>query len=772
MPKNDLKFNYDISYTQNRELSWLKFNERVLEEAQDETVPLYERLKFVSIFTSNLDEFFMVRVGSITDLTLLKKTHIDNKTGMTAEEQLQAIYKNVAPLYKMRDKIYNQIMEQMKQHDIYSLTIKDLEGKEKKFVENYFDSYIMPVLSPQIVDSRHPFPHLVNKTLNICVLFKKEQELFGIIPVPQSLPSFVMMPGSSTRYILTERIILEYANKVFNMPDIQSKTIMSVTRNADIDFYDEVFDDDNDFRKVMKKVIKKRARLAPIRLEVQSDTDSKMISYLCTNLNLKKEQVFKSKAPLLMKHIFSLEDKFPLSVKKSLSYKPFEPQISANVDLNKSMMEQLRQKDVLLHYPYESMKPFLNLLKEASTDPDVVSIKITIYRLAKKSKLVEYLSSAAENGKEVTVLMELRARFDEQNNIDWSEILEEAGCTVIYGFEGYKVHSKICLITRMSKGNVEYFTQIGTGNYNENTSKLYTDLSLMTSNYDIGLDAAEFFKNMSISNLQGSYEHLLVAPVGIKPGIKALIDKEIQKAKEGKPNHIMMKMNSFTDRDILTKLAEASSAGVKIDLIIRGICCILPDINSKTSNITVRSIVGRYLEHSRVYCFGEGDDMVMYIASADMMTRNTEKRVEIACPIVDNDIKKQIYDILTIMFKDNTKARILQKDGNFIKQKTEDKPINAQQYFMDKAIKDRAKRELIEIKEKENLKEKERQKIREELKREIKEEIKEEFIQKVEEKKTENKKNPQKTVKDTETTVKVKKEYKRGFFDKIRDLFK
>ncbi len=687
MPKT--KTRHDLSYTQNRELSWLTFNQRVLEEACDKNVPLYERLKFVSIFESNLDEFFMIRVGSLLDLTLLKGNRVDNKSGWTPAEQLKKIFKAVAPLYKQRDQAFAEITDQMRKNDIYHLDMKDLSGHERKYAEQYFDSYIMPVLSPQIVDFHHPFPHLANKSLYIAVMIKREDTTsFGFIPVPQSVPNVLFFPGDNVRYILTEKIILEYCDKVFDMFEITDKAIISVTRNADISPEDEVFADDDDYRHHMKKILKKRRRLAPVRLEVQPDADSALLRYLQNRLKIGKDQIFKSKAPLRMSYVFSLADKFPLDTARKLSYPAFEPQPPAMLNKRESIIKQVRKRDVVLHYPYEQMEPFLRLVKEAAYDESVISIKITIYRLANNSKLVEYLTEAAENNKEVTVLMELRARFDEQNNIDWAERLEEAGCNVIYGFESFKVHSKICLITHWHDDKVQYITQIGTGNYNEKSAKLYTDLSLITANAEIGNDASNFFKNMAISNLDGQYQQLLVAPTSLKQGIVKLIDEEIAKAWRSEDGYILMKMNSLTDREIITKLSEASCAGVKINLIVRGICCLVPGIKDKTENITVVSIVGRFLEHSRVYCFGKNDDMRIYISSADIMTRNTEKRVEIACPILDEAVKRRIFDILQVQLHDNVKARLLQSDATYAKRSgAEYTAVDSQAYFMEEAVK-------------------------------------------------------------------------------------
>ena len=704
--KNDL----DISYTQNRELSWLKFDERVLEEGRDKNVPLYERLKFISIFTSNLDEFFMIRVGSLYDISLVDPEHYDNKSKMTAAEQLKAIFKAVVPLYEQKDKTFEKVEEELREYNIKNLNIKELNKQEKKFLDDYFKDYILPVLSPQIVDNLHPFPHLQNLSLNLTVLIKNNgNTLVGIVPIPSSVPRIIYIPGEEIKYVLIEKVILEYADMIFNMGTIEDRTIVRVTRNADINPDDENYDIDDDYRLHMKKILKKRGRLAPVRLEVLYKIKPELETYLLDRLNIKKEQVFKCKSPLDMSFAFSIIDKIPVHIKKKITYEDFAPQIPLGINSNESIMSQVARKDILLSYPYEKMDPFLRLIKEAANDLDVISIKITIYRLARKAKLIEYLTTAAENGKEVTVLMELRARFDEQNNIDWSETLEESGCNVIYGFENFKVHSKICLITKKKNDQIEYITQVGTGNYNEKTAKLYTDLSLITANHSIGIDAANFFKNMSISKLDGHYDYLLVAPISMKRTIIKFIDKEIEKTKMGEKGRIILKMNSLTDRELIDKLSEASQAGVKIDMIVRGICCLLPGIKGKTDNITVQSIVGQFLEHSRVYCFGEGKEMKMYIASADYMTRNMDKRVEVGCPIYDEDIKKRILNIVNVMLHDNVKGRVLQSDGSYKKRKNESNIlINSQEYFMEEAEKNAAKQLEIEtsMKEKEETRKK------------------------------------------------------------------
>ena len=676
-----------LNYTQNRELSWLRFDQRVLEEARDKSVPLLERMKFVAIFTSNLDEFFMIRVGSLYDMVQTDEKHRDSRSGMTPQEQLDAIYEAVAPLYKERDKTYTEIKKELSPYGICGLDFKELEADEKKYVKKYFKEQILPVLSPQIVDSSHPFPHLLNKDIYVTASLNKKEQMLGIVPVPTYVSDILMLPGHDIRYIRMEKVIMEYLHLVFDQYEVSDPNYICVTRNADVSPNDEALEVTDDFRKLMQNTLHKRRRMAVVRLETAEKLSAKMQEYFCEKFKITPAQIFRTKMPMKLDYMFSIAGNLPESMKRSLVYEPFSPQKSAHVQEG-SMLKQVKKQDILLFYPYESMDPFLKLIKDASADPNVMTIKITIYRLAKKARLVEYLCAAAENGKEVTVLIELRARFDEQNNIDWSERLEEAGCRVIYGFDGYKVHSKICLITYRNRNEIQYITQVGTGNYNEKTAAMYTDLSLMTADPRIGQDAAEFFKNMSIGNLQGSYQYLIVSPVSLKSSILQMMDEEIQKGKDGR---IVMKMNSVTDVDFIRKVSEASCAGVRVDLIVRGICCILPGVPEYTENVRVMSVVGRYLEHPRIFSFGTGKEQKIYIGSADMMTRNTEKRVEVACPVLDEQIRRQINHDLKVMLSDNVKARVMQKDGTYTKRKLKDessgKLIDSQAVFMEEALK-------------------------------------------------------------------------------------
>ena len=689
-----------LDYTQNRELSWLRFNQRVLEEARDETVPLMERMKFVAIFTSNLDEFFMIRVGSLYDMAAVDNRKRDTKSGMTATQQLDAIYEAVAPMYKERDKTYADIKKQLKPYGVCGLDIRELEQQEKKYVKKYFREQVLPVLSPQIVDANHPFPHLLNKEIYVVANLKQNNKtMMGIVPVPEYIPDVLYLPGHDIRYVRMEKVIMEYLELVFERYEVSDKNYICVTRNADISPDDEAYADNDDFRYIMKETLHKRRRMAVVRLETASPLGKDMEKYFCDRFKITPACIFRTKMPMKLGFIFAITDKLPESMKRALIDEPFSPQPSSSL-AEGSVMEQVKHKDVLLSYPYESMDPFLQLIREAASDPDVMTIKITIYRLAEKARLVEYLCAAAENGKEVTALIELRARFDEQNNIDWSERMEEAGCRVLYGFENYKVHSKLCLITYRNKNEIRYITQVGTGNYNEKTAKMYTDYSLITADQEIGEDAAVFFKNMSIGNLDGVYDHLIVSPTSLKQKVLLLMDEEIRKGAQGR---ILMKMNSVTDMDFIRKVSEASNAGVKIDLIVRGICCILPGIPGRTENLSVTSIVGRYLEHPRVFVFGEGNDARVYIGSADMMTRNTEKRVEVACPILDPHIRTKLIHDLDVMLADNVKARKMLSDGTYRKKTGGTEPVNAQETFMKEALNARRPAAAVYKKDKDTL---------------------------------------------------------------------
>ena len=668
-----------FSYTQNRELSWLKFNERVLEEAYAEEVPLYERLKFIAIFTSNLDEFFMVRVGSLYDMSLDGDDQIDNKTGLSPSQQLERIYHAVEPLYKKRDRYFREVENALRAYGIADLSIDELKGDDAVFVYDYWRSCVLPVLSPQIVDDHHPFPFVANKVPHVAVeLQKKKRTIMGLIPMPAALPALLFLPGKGIRYVHLEDVICRYAEEAFPAYPVLSRNIFCVTRNADISPEDEEFAPAGDFREKMKKLVKQRSRLAPVRLECAQLLNDFFFGILSEKLGLTRAQIYATEAPFTMSYVYGLSQKFDEDMEKRLCYRPFTPQL-----VRGSLFDFPRGRDVLLSYPYESMQPFLRLVRRAANDPSVTSIQITIYRLAKEAKLIDSLCLAAENGKEVLVLIELRARFDEQNNIDWSERLETAGCRVIYGFEGFKVHSKVCLITRLEHGNPRYVTQIATGNYNEKTAAQYTDLSLITADQNIGHDAAEFFRNMAIGNLEEEYKTLMVAPRCMKSRIMELIDEEIKKGRDGQ---IIFKVNSVTDLEVINKLSEASCAGVRIMMLVRGICCLLPGVPGYTENIRVFSIVGRYLEHSRIYSFGAGSEQKLYISSADLMTRNMQRRVEVAVPIYAPHIRERVNHILDIYFRDTAKARELKSDGNYERFPDCKTGLSAQEQFMAEAL--------------------------------------------------------------------------------------
>ena len=671
-------------YTQNRELSWLRFNERVLMEAMDDRVPLMERLKFVSIFTSNLDEFFMIRVGSLHDMALVDPEARDNKSNMTAGEQLQAIFSAVRPLIEKKDEIYAHLRRKLAGFGILPLSTDDLDPSDEHYIHRYFLSEMDPILSPQIIDSRHPFPHLANKVIHVGALLReKDRQVFGVIPLPASLPEIIFLPGEELRYISTADVLLSHTKKIFSGYKVLEKALFCVTRNADITPNDEFYEVDEDFRSQMQKLLRERKRLAPVRLEVNRPLSPSFLRYFCDRLHLSEKEVFVTSSPMKLGYVFSLADKLSPILREQLTYPPFHPQPSSEITPGESIIKQVLRKDVLLSYPYESMDPFLQLIREASNDASVLSIKITIYRLASRAKLVDYLCAAAENGKDVTVMIELRARFDEQNNIDWSQRLEEAGCRILYGFDAYKVHSKVCLITRRERGGVSYITQVGTGNYNEKTATQYTDLSYITADPQIGADASLFFKNLAISNLGGNYQHLLVSPNAMKNRLMALIDREIAKASQG---YIFLKLNSVTDLDLIHKLRQASQAGVQIRMVVRGICCLLPGVEGETDNIRITSIVGRYLEHSRIYLFGRGQEERMFISSADFMTRNMNRRVEVACPIYSQAARERVHRLVEILLQDNTKARELGSDGICRPIPLEGEEVDAQNTLMQNAI--------------------------------------------------------------------------------------
>lgn len=669
----------------NRELSWLKFNERVLEEAESQTVPLCERLSFASIYQTNLDEFFMVRVGSLVDQLLVSKDIRDNKTKMTPKEQISAILSQVAKLNRRKDSVYSDLMEQIEEYGIKLVNFRKIDKKGTEYLERYFDSEIAPLISPTVVGKRQPFPFLRNREIYAVVVLQRKngKEKLGLIPCGGNVfPRLIEVPGQDGTYMLSEELILHFIPKAFPGYFVKAKSLIRVTRNADIDA-DALYDEDLDYREFMVEVIKKRKRLAPVRLELSRELDGDIVDTLCDYLGVNKKYVFRGECPLDLSFVFQIQDM--LRNIPELFYEKRVPQKSAQFQSEMPILQQIEEKDKLLSYPFESIRPFLNMLREAANDDSVVSIKMTLYRVARQSKVVEALIEAAENGKEVLVLVELKARFDEENNIEWSRRLENAGCHVIYGLDGYKVHSKLCLITRKKEGQVEYITQIGTGNYNEKTARLYTDLSVMTCNPQIGQEAAAVFQALAMGEVVEETEMLLVAPKCLQNQVLDMIDEEIAHARNGEPAYVGVKINSLTDKRIMDRLIDASQAGVKIEMVVRGICCLVPGVEGMTENIRIISIVGRFLEHSRIYIFGTGEREKIYIASADFMTRNTIRRVEVAAPILDGDLKKRLKEMFRAMLNDNQQARELLNTGEYVRIRNDKTPLNSQELFYEQA---------------------------------------------------------------------------------------
>lgn len=681
---------------ENRELSWLKFNERVLDEASDKDVPLCERLSFASIFQSNLDEFFMVRVGSLHDQMLFSETKRESKTNMTAGEQLSHIFKAARDLTRKKDHTYRHLMDELKEYGVELLNFSDIEYDDAVYLENYFKEQIMPILSPQVVGKKQPFPFIKNKEIYaVALLGSKSNEKVGLVPCSNGiLKRLISIPSERNKYMLVEELILHFMPIIFEKYQIKSKSLIRIIRNADIDVDEAVDDEDTDYRDMMEKLIRQRKKLCPVKMEYSRVLDEKIIHNLCKELNLNHEQIYYSESPLELSFVFGLQD--ALRNNKNLFYERHIQKNPSWYVSGKSVISQVEEADRFISYPYESMQPFIRMLQEAGEDENVVSIKMTLYRVAKNSQIVESLISAAENGKEVVVLVELRARFDEENNIEWSRRLEDAGCRIIYGLDYTKVHSKLCLITYHEEGQIKYVTQIGTGNYNEKTSKLYTDLSIITANKQIGMEAAYVFTRLCMGEFVEETNYLLVAPKCMKSKILNYMDKEIEIARAGGKAYVGAKINSLTDKEIIDKLIECSRAGVRVEMIVRGICCLIPGVKGHTENISVISIVGRYLEHSRVYIFGTPDRDNIYISSADFMTRNMERRVEIAAPIYDDSIKTRIRNMFHIMECDTVKARQLCSDGNYVhrtiadikdftdeewEQASEGLRINSQEYF-------------------------------------------------------------------------------------------
>ena len=694
--KNIPKYREKRLCYENRELSWLKFNERVLEEAQDKSVPLCERLSFASIFQSNLDEFFMVRVGSLHDQMIFSDSKRENKTNMTAEEQLDHIFKAARDLTRKKDKAYRNLMEELSEYGVELISFSDIEYADAVFLEKYFKESIMPILSPQVVGKKQPFPFIKNKEIYaVALLGTKNNEKVGLVPCSNGVfKRLVSIPSDRNKYMLVEELILHFMPTIFEKYQIKSKSLIRIIRNADIDVDEAIDDEDTDYRDTMEKLIRQRRKLCPVKMEYSRVLDQKIIYNLCKELNLHQEQIYYSESPLELSFVFDIQD--TLRNNKNLFYERHVPKLPSWYVSGKNLISQVEEADRLISYPFESMQPFIRMLQEAGEDDRVISIKMTLYRVAKNSQIVESLINAAENGKEVVVLVELRARFDEENNIEWSRRLEDAGCRIIYGLDYTKVHSKLCLITYRDQGEIKYVTQIGTGNYNEKTSKLYTDLSILTASKKIGMEAAYTFTKLCMAEFVDETNYLLVAPKCMKNKVLEYMDKEIELAAAGQPAYIGIKINSLTDKEIIDKLIECSKAGVRVEMIVRGICCLIPGIRGETENISVISIVGRYLEHSRIYIFGTPDRDSIYISSADFMTRNMERRVEIAAPVYDESIKRRIRDMFHIMQCDTVKARQLCSDGNYVHRGISDisdftaeekaeaengKRINSQEYF-------------------------------------------------------------------------------------------
>ncbi len=654
----------------NRELSWLEFNKRVLNLSADSNVPIAERLKFLCIYYSNLDEFFMVRVGSLYDRTLLRESALEkeNKTRMTPQEQIDAIIPQVENLRILADDSFAKITYLLKLRGYNRVEFENLSKEENSFWKKYFLKELFPILSPQIIDRRHPFPFLRNNELYLGATINRKgeaQKAFGIIPISAHFGKVIILPQNGNFvYAYVEDLILYYAQLVFGKKSIKDKFVFRVTRNADITADDAMFDQDLDYRIIMGELLKKRRKLAAVRLQVNSGASDSAISYLCEKLLLPKQQVFKQIAPLELSAGFKITAKLAQEGKTELFYAPKKP-IAPKSDYN--LKNVVKKNDVLLQYPYQSIRPFLSLLVQAANDPEVVSIKMTLYRVADNSKIIEALCTAAENGKEIVTVVELRARFDEQNNIEFSKVLEEAGCTVIYGFGDYKVHSKLCLITKKSQNELSYISQIGTGNYNEKTSEQYTDLSFITSDKTVGAELASVFNDLAMERLSDNTSRLLVAPLRFKSVLMREMQSEIDAVKQGKKGKIVLKCNSISDKEIIEKISEASSAGVEIDMIVRGICCLKAGVTGLTENVKVRSVVGRYLEHSRIYSFGTSENVRVYIASGDFLTRNTQRRVEAGVRITDSKIVDKLQDVLNLQLADNVNSYEMKPDGTYKK---------------------------------------------------------------------------------------------------------
>ena len=674
-------------YMMNRELSWLKFNERVLNEAGNPRVPLAERLTFASIYQSNLDEFYMVRVGTLMDQMEAPEEIRENKTNMTSKEQVKVILDATRVLDKKKDIIYEQLMGELEPQGIRIINFNKLSGEEGDLLETYFDHEIAPYLSANIVSKQQPFPFLKNKEIYAVALLgtKSKKTKVAIIPCSNNVfKRLIDIPTRPGTFMLSEELILHFLPKLFPKYEVVEKSLLRITRNADIDT-ETIYDEDMDYRDAMENLIKQRKRMNPVRMELSREINKKLVNEICKCVNVDKKHVFMSKVPLDMSFVFAIQNYLRGQEKENLFYHKRNPRMTDQLNDKESLIGQVEKKDVLLSYPFENIKSFTNLLYEAAKDESVVSIKMTLYRLADRSQFVDALVDAAENGKEVVVLVELRARFDEESNIEYSRKLEEAGCRVIYGLNGFKVHSKLCLITRKTGEGLAYITQVGTGNYNEKTSKLYTDLSLITANQEIGKEAAEVFASLLRGETIEETHLLLVAPKCLQNKVLAMIDEEIEHAKKNEPAYVGIKINSLTDKVIIEKLVEASQAGVRIEMIVRGICCMIPQIKGYTENITVISIVGRFLEHSRIYRFGTPEREKVYIASADYMTRNTVRRVEVAAPVLDDKLRQRLDDMFDTMMRDDEKGKRLNAKGNYEDRIVNDTKLDSQELFYEQA---------------------------------------------------------------------------------------
>ena len=685
-------------YYENRELSWLKFDARVLNEAKDKSIPLLERLKFVSITSSNLDEFFMVRVASLKDMV-----HADYRkrdiAGMTASEQLDRINTATRKLVESQYNTYNRsLVPLMAANGIHIIEkYEELTAEQAAYVDRYFEEDVYPVLTPMAVDASRPFPLIRNKTLNIAALLssKKDEKHkdaleFATVQVPGVLPRLVPIPADTSEnsgevegrtFILLEQIIEKNIDKLFLNYHVLCAHPYRVMRNADLQI-DE--DEAADLLKEIQKQLKKRQWGEVIRLEVEASVDKKLLRFLKDELKVAEEDIFQISGPIDLTFLMKM---YGLSGCDSLRYEPYKPQRVPEIEPGEDIFEAIRGGDILLHHPYETFDPVVDFIRQAASDPDVLAIKQTLYRVSGNSPIIASLAQAAENGKQVSVLVELKARFDEENNIVWAKKLEQAGCHVIYGLVGLKTHSKIALVVRREEDGIRRYVHLGTGNYNDSTAKLYTDCGIFTCNEAIGEDATAVFNMLSGYSEPLSWNELVLAPIWLRTRFMRLIARETKHAREGKPAKIVAKMNSLCDEGIIAALYEASAAGVKIELIVRGICCLKVGIPGISENIHVRSIVGNFLEHSRIFFFLNDGEEELYMGSADWMPRNLDRRVEILFPVLDDTLKEKVKHILDVELADNTKAHVLKPDGEYEKIDRRGKVlVNSQKQFCEEAV--------------------------------------------------------------------------------------